>query len=176
MSTAQKAADDATFMGFVGNIAGQALGPFQDPLNAATLFYPAAKVTSTMSYMQAIKAGAIAEAKAAAFPLAVNKPGEISVRRELGEDVSVGQAALETGLEIGGAALIGGAVGAAAKRFTRVIDDVSSVEAQKHPNLTEAEHAEAVNKSIQEIDAPYAKSDIPEPDVKPVDVKPPTYK
>jgi len=158
----QKAADSSTFMGYLGAGAGTVFGTFQDPGNAATLFFPAARVTKAMSVMQAAKAGALAEIKAAAIPVIANKPGEIEARRSAGEDVSILQGVIEGGIEIGAAGAIGGLIGAGVNKLTKVrsaktevaanvVEDVSHLESVRHPSVSETQHIDILNQKIEEV-------------------------
>lgn len=156
ISDNNKTSSSSTLMGTLGMLAGGMAGFFQDPFGAATLAVPGGAGVKAMSIMQAIKSGAKAEAIAAAAPLALNKPGELGVRRKAGEEISTGQAVLETGLEVGLAALGGGILGGAVKAISSkgtkaLVEDLEHIETHQPTNISKEEHLNNVEQSLKDI-------------------------
>ena len=153
MQANQRAADNSTMMGYVGSFLGSAAGYIQDPVGAATLFFPAARVTQGMKALTAVREGAKAELKAAAIPIGVNKPGELAVRQELGEEITPQQVLGEVGVELGAAALLGGAAGgltAGLRSAIHVDEAVSHMENAVPPGTTKEQHTENLNKMLND--------------------------
>lgn len=153
---------------FLGSLIGYIGGFLADPAGLATLVFPAG-VASGMKLIQALKVGATVEAAAAAGPLIANKPGEIEVRRQLGEEVSTGQVIAESAAEVGLAGVLGGAVGAATAKLlplaapaakalkSKTKSALSFLEDAKHledavpPGSTKEEHFQNLDKVFDDL-------------------------
>lgn len=159
ISDNNKTAENSTLMGSLGMLAGGITGYVQDPVGAATLFAPGGVGIKAMSIAQAVKTGALSEAAASTIPLAINKPGEVDVRRRAGEEISTEQVALEVGSEIGLAALGGGVIGGLTKGIAtkfgkaskHLADDLTHIETHQPPNISKEEHLNNVEQSLKDI-------------------------
>lgn len=116
----QASMNDTGWRAGVAAFVGAAIGYLSDPVNIGSMAAPlgggvALKAGHAASNF--LKVGT-AEAAIAATIAAKDRPGEFEKRIELGEDITAGQQALELGIEIGAAGLLGGGIGALLGRLT----------------------------------------------------------
>ena len=125
-------AERSSGLGKVGAGVGYIAGHLADPINLGTLALgPAAKAGAVGQSF--LRVGA-SEAAIEAAIQAKDKPGEVGVRRAIGEKVTTGEAVAESATAVGLAGLIGGAVGAIFSKLG-AMGDLANPVSNKTANL-----------------------------------------
>lgn len=153
----------STFMGTVGKLVGVAGGYLRDPAGLASVVAPGGVVTKGMSILKSFANVAKAEIAAVTGEQLINKPSEVDLRRRLGEDVSTGQAITESAALVGGAGIIGGAIGAGiirpivnkfgqpvSKEALSIVEDVEHLRNTKPPGMSQKQHEAALDKALDD--------------------------
>lgn len=112
------AASSGFDMGDIAAFAGYVTGFLADPANALSAAVGGGAVAGKAG-LSAIRVGA-SEAAIESALLLKDKPGELEVRRKLGEEITPAQVAAEVGISIGAAGVLGGAIGALFSKFAPV--------------------------------------------------------
>lgn len=112
-------AERSSFLGKTGYLTGSMVGWLRDPTHVLASLVGLSPVGRAAMLSNFLRVGAAESSIVAALEV-VEKPGEIEFRRRTGEEeLTTGEALIESGVNIAAAGVIGGSIGAIVGRFVR---------------------------------------------------------